>query len=294
MKIIFNWRDNKSFCRFVRNENITIKAEEMTEIQKTIAILKIRWPEVTLIVGLYTLVELSHSLFGFAEPDVTKTSFLPSILFILSLTVVSMLLTYGFLRTVHLEGPKEQTPMDLLKTGKHFFWRMVGFGFIFAGLYFILTGLIFSITKYFTSTNTGFIESATSAPWLYQLCSTATMLIMIKVSLFVPALILVLDCRVVNSFKLLSKFKLFKSKELVALFCLSTVIHLLWLLLKIPENPETISQYILKIGTIVTGQVLGLIVVVTAVRFVSSLDLGYDGRITDSNSGDLLKYPTED
>jgi len=274
----------------------TIKAEAMNEIQKTLVILRARWPEVTLIIGLYTLVELSHSMFGFTEPDVdvTKTIFLPSILFILSLTVVAMILSYGFLRTVYLEGPKEQTPMDLLKTGKQFFWRMVGFGFIFASLYFIVMGLIFSIAKYFTSTNTGFIESATSTPWLYQLCSTATMLIMMKVSLFIPALILVLDCRVINSFKLLSKFELFKSKELVALFCLSTVIHLLWLLLKIPENPETIFQYIIKIGTIVTGQVLGLTVTVTAVRFVSSLNLGYDSRITNSNSEDLFEYPTED
>ena len=280
----------------MRNEIITVKTKAMTETQKTLAILKARWPEVTLIIGLYTLVELSHSLFGFTEPDVdvTKTMFLPSILFIMSLTVVAMILSYGFLRTVYLEGPKEQTPLDLLKTGKHFFWRMVGFGFVFAGLYFILTMLIFSITKYFTSTETGFIESATSAPWLYQLCSTATMLIIMKVSLFIPALIIVLDCRVINSFKLLSKFKLFQSKELVALFCLSTAIHLLWLLLKIPENPETISQYIITIGTIVTGQVLGLIVTVTAVRFVSSLDLGYDGPVTDSNSEDLFEYPSED
>jgi len=204
-----------------------------------------------------------------------------------------MILSYGFLRTIHLEGPKEQTPMDLLKTGKHFFWRMVVFGFVYAGLYFILTALIFSITKYFTSTNTGFIESVKSAPWLYQLCSTAAMLIMIKISLFIPALILVLDCRVVNSFKLLSRFKLFKSKELVALFCLSTTINLLWLLLKIPEKPQTIRQYIIKIGTIVTGQVLGLIVTVTAVRFVGSLDLEYDGRITELNPEDLQKNQTE-
>ena len=119
----------------------------MIETQKTLAILKARWPEVTLIVGLYALVELSYGLFNFAEPDVTKIFFLPSILFILSLTIVSMILSYGFLRTIHLEGPKEQTPMHLLKTGKHFFWRMVLFGFVYAGLYFILTVLIFSITK---------------------------------------------------------------------------------------------------------------------------------------------------
>lgn len=268
----------------------------MIETLKTLEILRARRPEVTLIIGLYTLVELSHSLFGFTEPDVdvTKPIFLPSILFILGLTVVSMILSYGFLRTVYLEGPKEQTPLDLLKIGKHFFWRMVGFSFIFAGLYFILTMLIFSITKYFTSTETGFIESATSAPWLYQLCSTATMLITMKVSLFIPAIIIVLDCRVVNSFKLLSKIKLFKLKELVALFCLSTVIHLLWLLLKIPENPETISQYIITIVTIVTGQVLGLIVTVTAVRFVGSLNLVYDGGMKDLDSEDVLETPRED
>ncbi len=266
----------------------------MIETQKTLAILKARWSEVTLIVGLYALVELSYSLFNFAEPDVTKPLFLPSILFILSLTIVTMILSYGFLRTIHLEGPKEQTPMDLLKTGKHFFWRMVLFGFVYAGLYFILTVLVFSITKYFTSTKTGFIETAKSAPWLYQLCSTAAMLIMMKISLFVPALILVLDCRVVNGFKLLSGFKLFKSKELVALFCLSTMIHLLWLLLKIPENPETIRQYIVKIGAIVTGQVLGLIVTVTAVRFVGSLNLVYDSSMKDSSSEDMFEIPKED
>ena len=266
----------------------------MTETQKTLAILRARWPEVILIIGLYTLVELSYSLFGFAEPDVTKTFFFPSILFILSLTVVSIILSYGFLRTIHLEGPKEQTPMDLLKTGKHFFWRMVGFSFIYAGLYFLLTLIIFSIIKYLTSINTNFIESAKSSPWLHQLSSTVTMLIMIKVSLFIPALIIVLDCRVANSFKLLSKFKLFKSKELVALFCLNTVIHPLWLLLKIPENPETILQYIIKIGTIVIGQVLGLIVTVTAVRFVSSLNLVYDSGMKDSNSEELLNNQTED
>ncbi|NQT04347.1 MAG: hypothetical protein HQ580_20140 [Planctomycetes bacterium] len=278
----------------MRNENSIVKIEEMIETQKTLVILRIRWPEVSLIVGLYTLAELSHSLFGFTEPDLTKTLFLPSIFFLLSLAVVSMILYYGFLRTIHLEGPKEQTPMDLLKTGKHFFWRMVRFGFIYVALYFILTWIIFLIIKYFTSTNTGFIESAKSTPWLYRLCSTAATLIMIKVSLFIPALILVHDCRAFKSFKFLSKFKLLESKELVALFCLSTVMPLLWVLLKIPNNPETISQYIITIGSIVIGQVLWLIVAVTAVRFVSSLDLEYDGRITDSNSEDLLKYPTED
>lgn len=250
----------------------------MTEIQKTIAILRARGPEVILIVGLYTLVDISYSLFGFETPSLAN---ILSIFFVLSLAVISMILNFGFLRTVHLEGPKQQTPSDLLKTGKGFFWRMVGFGFTYIVIYIPLTWILFSIIKYFTSTNAGFFETAKSNPCLYQLCSSATMLILIKVILFIPALILVHDCRVFKSFKFLGKFKLLDSKGLVALYCLSMVMPLLWVLLKIPTNPETISQYIIRTGTNVIHQVLWLIVAVTAVRFVSSLNLVYDSGAKD-------------
>lgn len=266
----------------------------MTEIKETIAIFKIRWPEATLIVGFYTLVSLSNSLFRATKPDLTKTLFLLYIPFLLILTVVSTMLNYGFLRTVYLEGQKRQMPIDLLKIGKHFFWRMVGLGLIFVVSYLILTQLIFLIIKYFTSTDTGFAESAKSTSWLYQLCFVAAMLILIKVSLFIPALILVLDCGVFKSFKFLRKCKLLESKELVALFCLGVVIPLLWTLLIIPYNPETSLQYILRIVTTVISYALWLIIGVIAVRFVSSLDLVYDGSAKDLNSEDLVQPPTED
>jgi hypothetical protein len=69
---------------------------------------------------------------------------------------------------------------------------------------------------------------------------------------------------------------------------------LFWVLLKIPNNPETIPQYIIKIGTIITGQALWLIVAVTAVRFVSSLNFVYDSGMKDLNSEELLNNQTED
>lgn len=264
----------------------------MTEIKKTLAILKARWPEVTLIVGLYALAVLSNNLFRAARPDLTGTLFLlriPFSLFSLALIVVSIILNYGFLRTVYLEGQKRQTPMALLKKGRQFFWRMVGFGLIYVVPFLILAWFIFLIIKYFTSIDTGFFEIAKVTPWLYQLCFIAPMLILIKLVLFIPALIVVLDCGVFESFKFLRKCKLLDARELVALFCLRMALSFLWLFLRIPYHPETTSLYILKSVPAVIGYVLWLIIAVTAVRFVASLHLEYDNQPSSLDFEDSRK-----
>ena len=264
----------------------------MAEIKKTLTILKARWPEVTLIIGLYALAVLSNNLSRATRPDLTKTLFLlriPFSLFSLTLMVVSMMLNYGFLRTVHLEGQKVQTPMALLKTGRHFFWRMVGFGLIYIVPYFILAWLIFLIIKYFTFIDTGFLETAKVTPWLYQLCFIAPTLILIKLVLFIPALIIVLDCGVFESFKFLKRCKLLDARELVALFCLRMVLPFLWIFLQIPYNPATSSQYILRIVSSIIGQFIGLIISVMVVRFVASLHLVYDNQPSSLDFEDSRK-----
>ena len=124
------------------------------------------------------------------------------------------------------------------------------------------------------------------------------MLILVKVVLFIPALILVLDCGVFESFKFLRKCKLLDSRELVALFCLRVVLPFLWVFLRISYNPETTSQYILRTVPTVIGYVLWLTIAVTAVRFVGSLDLVYDNDLSVSKSEDLpeeqFNYSAED
>jgi len=176
--------------------------------------------------------------------------------------------------------------MALLKKGKPFFWRMVGFGLIYLIPYFISAWLIFLLIRYFTSIDTRFFETAKVTPWVHQLCFVAPMLILIKVLLFIPALILVLDCGVLESFKFLRKCRLLDSKELVTLFCLRMALLFLWIFLQIPYIPATSSQYILKSVPTVIGYVLWLTIAVTAVRFVASLDLMYDSSWSSSNSGD--------
>ena len=140
-----------------------------------------------------------------------------------------------------------------------------------------------------TSIDTGFLETAKVAPLLYQLCFIAPMLILIKVVLFIPALIIVLDCGVFESFKFLRKCKLLDSRELVALFCLGMVLPFLWFFLRITYNPEITSQYILRSATAAISYVLWLIIAVMAVRFVASLHLVYDNQPSSLDFEDSRK-----
>lgn len=263
----------------------------MTGIVKSLSIVKARWPEVILIIGLYSLADISYSLFNFEQPNVIN---MITLFFVFSLIIISTILNYGFLRTAHLEGSKKQMPIDLLKTGKHFFWRMVGFSLIYIIPYMTSAWIIFSIIKYFTPIDTGFLESSDSNPLIYNLCFVVTMLILIKITLYIPAFIFVLDCRVIESFNFLNKFKLSESKEIVILYFISTVMLLLEALLKIPNNAETILQHILRTGINIIQQLLWLIIAVMAVRFVGSLNLVYDSSRKNLDSEDMIENKTED
>lgn len=217
-----------------------------------------------------------------------------SMLFFFSLTIISFLLNYGFLRTVHLEGSQKHTPKDLVKTGKRFFWRMFGTSLILGILYFILNRIILLIIKNFTPIDTGLWKLAESNPLLFTLNISLSLLILMKLSLLMPALIIVLDCRVSDTLDLLKECKLSESKELVLLYFIGIGLPFVLVLLKIPYKPETISQYILRIGNGIILQIIWLIAAVSAVRFVGSLNLVYDNSRKDLDSEDLVEDKTED
>ena len=258
----------------------------MTEIVRTLAILKARWPEVILLISL----NLSLSLSNLIWPE--KSELIPIFLllyscFLLTLSLISIMLYAGFQRTVFLEGSKRQSPLVLLRAGKHFFWRMLGIGLLLGIAYFILAWPIFLITKQFTSMNTGFFEAAKVASLAYQLCFIAATLIVMKPLLFIPALIIVIDCRIVKSFKLLKYCKLLNAKELVVLFSVSIILLFLQALLPRFSDVKMPSQYILTIVPIIIRKFVWLIMLVMAVKFVASLDLVYDSSLSSPNSQDL-------
>jgi len=255
----------------------------MTEIKKTLAILKARWPEVTLLIGLSLLLSLGI-LFRPEKSELTPIILVLYICFPLPLSLILIMLYFGFQRTVYLEGPKRQSPIVLLRVGKHFFWRMVGFGLIYIPVFWVLAWLTFLAIKQFTSIETGFLETAKVAPLVYQLCFTTATLILIKPLLLIFPLIVVLDCRISRSFKLLKQCKLSDARELVILFLISMAITFLWVFLPSIKSVATIPQYVLIVAWSVIQHFIGLMIAVMAVRFVASLHLVYDEQISPSDS----------
>jgi len=269
----------------------------MNEIKETIAILKARWPEVTFIITLSVSSLFINKLHLKASTGSTVSDSLLSLGFLLLLFIIIMivlLLTLGFQKTIHLTGKQRQSPIVLLRTGWHFLGRMVKMGLIWLPIYCLLIWLTFLIVKKFTFIDTNFFKTAQSSPFLYQLCFTVPGFILIKPLLLMPALIIVLDCQVFQSFKFLKKIRLFDAKELLALFMITTISTFSWVIL--PKLNESIStwQFALIIFFSALTHFLGLMVSVTAIRFVSSLNLEYDCITKYLNQENLLKPLTED
>ena len=106
----------------------------MEETKKSIAILKARYPELSLIVGLNVLTVVSMNMLrGKNDPEDIAGS-LPLMFFLSAVAIFSTILNLGFQRSIYLHGPQHQSPMTLLKTGKDFFWRMLTVGILIAQL----------------------------------------------------------------------------------------------------------------------------------------------------------------
>ncbi|HUU18300.1 MAG TPA: hypothetical protein VMW72_14210 [Sedimentisphaerales bacterium] len=269
----------------------------MNEIKETIAILRARWPEVTFIIGLSVLSLFVNKLHLIAATRSTMFESLLGLGYLLLLfiiNVMNLLLTIGFQKTIHLTGKQRKSPMVLLRTGRHFLGRMVKVGLILIPIYFLLIWLTFLIVKKATFIDTNFFKTAQSSPFLYQLCFAVPGFILIKPMLLMPTLIIVLDCQVFQSFKFLKKIKLFDAKELLALFLITTISTFSWAILPKLNEPISTWQFALIIFFSTLTRFLGLMVAVTAIRFVSSLNLEYDSITKDLNSENLLKPSVED
>lgn len=256
----------------------------MTEIKKTLAILKARWPEVALIIGMHLLGILSKRFFAQLRPkSISAISLIIAFVSLLFL-LIGTLIRCGFLRTICLEGSKRQSPFVLLRVGIHFLWRMFVLSLIYS-LPFILSFLIISnvIHRYINSDE---LTSSNILFWFNTLYFIFVNLVLIKLILLIPALIIVLDCTVFNSFSFIRRYKLLNAKELVILYCANIAIGLFVSILSqycwgtccgtTCFSPTETPQYILRVISSTVTSFVSLMIAVTAVRFVASVDLVYD------------------
>ena len=265
----------------------------MSEIKKTLAILKARWPEITLIIGIYLSRPLMKTLlFGLVAKQLlapNKLVFLyPSIS--LLLLAISATLRFGFLRTVYLQGSQRSSPLTLLRTGIYFLWRMV--------VLWALYSLPFLLASLLSPRIIAGLESPESLAqisfWINLLFFLAFSVFLVKLILLLPALVIVLDCRTFESFKFLKHCRLWEAKELVILFYAHLAFRFLLRFLRLHYDIPTASRYILEIGPLIISCFVNLIIAVMAVRFVASLHLEYNSQPVSLDFEDLRKYANRD
>lgn len=259
----------------------------MSEIKKTLAILKARWPEVILIIGFITLLLFLSKLLTKLKHDSALNLTVLAAWFSLALTVVSVTLRLGFLRTVYLEGQKRQSIAVLLRTGFHFLWRMIVLG----SLYFIpLLMLTFLSTRLAARrVAPGETDILHNIFLIRRLLVLVITIILMKFILLIPALVIVLDCRAFESFKFLKKCRLRDAGELIVLFCFNMAFPYLWMFSRTLYGTTTRPQHIFRIVTSLTTCFIGLIIAVMAVRFVASLHLEYDNQPSSLDFEDSRK-----
>jgi hypothetical protein len=243
----------------------------MTEIRKTLEILKARWPEVMLIIALDVSsfsINMSQTIF---HPIGQLFRILITLVFI-SFTIIIFMLIIGFQRTVYLEDRKRQSPLVLLREGKHFVLPLVGLGLIYTLALACLQILVLWVINHAAPS---FMEARWGASLVYQLPSTSVGLILMKPVLLIFPLIIVLDCSILQSFKMLGRCRLRDARELVILFLISLGLPFLWTFLP-SLHGMTISHYLLTASHIIPGQFIDLMIAVMAIRFVASQNLIYD------------------
>jgi hypothetical protein len=246
----------------------------MTEIRKTLTIFKARWPEIMLIIGLTILLPFLRKLpTKLRYRSALDLMVLPTFVLV-ALMVVIMMLRFGFVRTVYLEGQKRQSIPVLLRTGLHFLWRMIVLGSLYGIPLLIL--ILLSIRLLGKRVEAGETDIGHNIFLIRQLLVVVANIILMKFILLIPALVLVLDCRAFESFKFLKKYRLRDAKELISLFCFQIALGFIWMFLRTVCGAGTIPHLAFRFLSSITTCFIGLITAVMAVRFVASLNLVYD------------------
>ncbi|MGD9110535.1 MAG: hypothetical protein PVG93_06300 [Phycisphaerales bacterium] len=248
----------------------------MKEIKKTLEIFKERWLEVAGIIVLYVALRYFNILLLHEKHSRTPASWV-IMLVLLAFGLAGLIIPYGFQRTICLNDKKRYSPLDLLKLGAHFFWRMLAFGFLWTVTYFFLIWLIFRATASFIPTGTTVFHTAQMHPFYFALFFSIISLLLIKPVLFIPAIIIALDCKFGESFGFLKRCKLSKAIEPTLAYCI--IIPLNAILGALGPGLKEVTS-VIDYGYVATRTgltcFLSLTLAVLAVRFVNSLDIIYN------------------
>jgi hypothetical protein len=242
---------------------------------KVAEIIKQRWQEVVLVVGLHAgLIVFADQLLRdviVADSELSAASRAPGeVTFLMGLGLAAFfifwkLLYLGFLRTACNQGDKPQEPGELLKVGRYYFWRIVRFELMFGIVYsVILLGI-----EIFSSVVLGVKDLAVIPNWLVPLCMFATSVVLLRPMLLMPAVMIVHDRMVIEAFGSLKEYKLFAEQGLVKFFvlCFLAISVLSWAL-NATQADGALHYIVLTVYAIGSGAAMFVIYLV-AVMFVA-------------------------
>lgn len=162
-----------------------------------------RWPELVMIVGLYSgsTILLMHLVSQFQQMETSGDQMPGGISFLLGLGSMSLFLIlqmqmWGFLRTVACGSYEAHTPLDLLRTGTPFFWRLFGFQLLFFFAFLFVSSLVVTVLGILLFRQ----HTINELPlWLQALSVFFGFLILLKPFVLIPTLVLVYEYRLMEA-----------------------------------------------------------------------------------------------
>jgi len=181
-------------------------------IQKAIDILKVRWPEVMLVVVLHVAMVLLLEDVVAASENLDAQGAMPPFWasFLLGMGMVLcgvlwQMIYLGFLKTAAVSEGEPKQPMQLLRTGRPYFWRILLFQMFLGFAVMLLNGVFLNVLGRFIWQG----RSIEDLPvWFAQLCALAGILIVLKPMLLVPACVIVYDVTVFGAFSQMRFYRL--------------------------------------------------------------------------------------
>ncbi len=247
-----------------------------------IQIIKKRFPEVALIVGLHAgLMLLARQIMaaamlaaGGSEDQVVGQ--LPAgmeFVYGMGLVIVCIvwqILQLGFLRTAFTDGANQQEPKTLLITGRAFFWRMLRFQIIFLLVYQLIIALG---TGVIASTMYKGVAIESLPVWIGPACAMAGMAVLAKPMLLCPALMIAKDCMVTKSFVRMKGFRLSMHLKMIKTFVVFVVMMFVFGIIEGSMKTKGAGQSVIMAVQAIMAGAVGLVLSLYAIQFVAGKDV---------------------
>ena len=243
-----------------------------------IEIIKRRWPEVTLVIVFHAgLIAIADRILTFTasvenSAGAADPGYLPGGLdFVLGMGTMAFwmvwqLLYIGFLGTSFIKPVEPREPMELLKIGKRFFWRMLRFQLVFGCAYMVIVLFISGFLMKIAPAD-GTIDDIPL--WIPPVSSFAALAVMVKPLVFIPAVMIVRDRMVTETFMSLGQFPLARATELMKLFFSCFAVIFLLSFVHSLTAPKTLIHYAVTCVYGLSASFLLLLTAMAAVRFVA-------------------------